>query len=139
VLLRNGDAHLKNFGVLYDEPGPGHQALNVWLSPLYDQVTTTLYTYERPGGIETVDHTMALKLRRGARSGDKSPARSYPGRKELEKFGRDVCGVQTPSAVIQQLSDAMAQTLHLARCQTSIPPALCQRMTVIWDTARQSL
>jgi hypothetical protein len=92
-----------------------------------------------PGGIETVDHTMALKLRRGARSGDKSPARSYPGRKELEKFGRDVCGVQTPSAVIEQLSDAMAQTLHLARCQASIPPALCQRMTVIWDTARRSL
>ena len=154
VLLRNGDAHLKNFGVLYDEPGLGHQANyrstdlssqasnpapNVWLSPLYDQVTTTLYTYERPGGIETVDPTMALKLRRGTRSGDKSPARSYPGRKALEQFGRDVCGVQTPSAVIAQISDGMSQALQLARRQTSIPPALCQRMAVIWDAARQSL
>lgn len=139
VLLRNGDAHLKNFGVLYDEPGPGHPAPYVWLSPLYDQVTTTLYTYERPGGIETVDHTMALKLRRGTRSGDKSPARSYPGRKELEKFGRDVCGVQTPSAVIEPIGDAMGQALQLARRQTSISRALCQRMTVIWDTARRSL
>ena len=154
VLLRNGDAHLKNFGVLYDEPAcdrqasdhgtdrssqASNQAPHVWLSPLYDQVTTTLYTYERPGGSETVDHTMALKLRRGTRSGDKSPARSYPGRKELEKFGRDVCGVQTPSAVIEQIGDAMAQALNLARGQTSIPPALRERMTVIWDAARQSL
>ncbi len=179
VLLRNGDAHLKNFGVLYDEdderdePGPrdltgGFPAQvpsefnaltsgvasgvasrvapglrptvnpRVWLSPLYDQVTTTLYTYERPGGIETVDHTMALKLRRGARSGDKSPARSYPGRKELEQFGRDVCGVQTPSAVIEHLSDGMSQALKLARTQTSITPALHQRMAVIWDAARKS-
>ena len=154
VLLRNGDAHLKNFGVLYDEPGLGHQANyrstdlssqagnqapNVWLSPLYDQVTTTLCTYERPGGIETVDPTMALKLRRGTRSGDKSPARSYPTRKELEQFGRDVCGVQTPSAVIEQLSDAMGQALQLARHQASIPPALCRKMAAIWGAARQSL
>lgn len=154
VLLRNGDAHLKNFAVLYDEPGLGPQAMSlntdlpiqsnpqapkVWLSPLYDQVTTTLYTNERPGGIETVDHTMALKLWRGARSGDKSPARSYPGRRDLEQFGRDVCGVRSPSAVIEQLSAGMDQALHLARHQASIPPALSQRMAVIWDAARQSL
>ena len=63
VLVRNGDAHLKNFAVLYDET-------RVWLSPLYDQVTTTIYTYERPGGVESVDRTMALKLRRGGRSGE---------------------------------------------------------------------
>ena len=142
VLLRNGDAHLKNFGVLYDEPlpsQPGNSVVpTVWLSPLYDQISTTLYTYERPGGIESVDHTMALKLRRGARSGDKSPARSYPGRKELEQFGRDVCGVQTPSAVIEHISDGMSQALQLARSQTSITPALYQRMEVIWDAARKS-
>jgi serine/threonine-protein kinase HipA len=142
VLLRNGDAHLKNFGVLYDEPAPGHPVNHatpdVWLSPLYDQITTTLYTYERPGGIESVDHTMALKLRRGTRSGDKSPARSYPGRKELEQFGRDVCGVQTPSAVIEHLSDGMSQALQLAHSQTGITPALRQRVEVIWDAARKS-
>src|SRR5205085_3793203 len=33
VLLRNGDAHLKNFAVLYDDE-------RVWPSPVYDQVTT---------------------------------------------------------------------------------------------------
>ena len=38
VLLRNGDAHLKNFGVLYVSPGD-----TVALAPVYDVVTTTVY------------------------------------------------------------------------------------------------
>jgi serine/threonine-protein kinase HipA len=38
VMLRNGDAHLKNFGVLYPSPaGP------VSLAPVYDVITTTAY------------------------------------------------------------------------------------------------
>lgn len=38
VMVRNGDAHLKNFGVLYRHPhGP------VTLAPVYDIVTTTAY------------------------------------------------------------------------------------------------
>jgi len=38
VMVRNGDAHLKNFGVLYRHPqGP------VTLAPVYDVVTTTAY------------------------------------------------------------------------------------------------
>ena len=38
VMLRNGDAHLKNFGVLYPAPtGP------ISLAPVYDVVTTTAY------------------------------------------------------------------------------------------------
>jgi len=36
--LKNGDAHLKNFGVLYD-----HTESTVRLSPIYDLVTTTAY------------------------------------------------------------------------------------------------
>lgn len=138
VLLRNGDAHLKNFGVLYNETSADHPPA-VWLSPLYDQVTTTLYTYERPGGIETVDNTMALKLRRGQRSGDKSPARSYPSRKELEQFGRDVCGVQNPSAVLEKVSDGMAQALKLAHGNESITTELVERMEAVWDKARRQV
>jgi serine/threonine-protein kinase HipA len=38
VILRNGDAHLKNFGVLYDSPSSP-----VTLAPVYDVVTTTAY------------------------------------------------------------------------------------------------
>lgn len=37
-IVRNGDAHLKNFGVLYDQPGAA-----VRLAPVYDVVTTTAY------------------------------------------------------------------------------------------------
>jgi len=37
-MVRNGDAHLKNFGVLYDHPGA-----SVRLAPVYDVVTTTAY------------------------------------------------------------------------------------------------
>jgi serine/threonine-protein kinase HipA len=38
VMLRNGDAHLKNFGVLYTDP-----RTMVELAPVYDLVTTTAY------------------------------------------------------------------------------------------------
>jgi len=37
-IVKNGDAHLKNFGVLYDRPGAAVQ-----LAPVYDIVTTTAY------------------------------------------------------------------------------------------------
>lgn len=36
-LLKNGDAHLKNFGLLYDDIN------NIRLVPAFDVVTTTLY------------------------------------------------------------------------------------------------
>ena len=37
-MVRNGDAHLKNFGVLYEHPGAP-----IRLAPVYDIVTTTAY------------------------------------------------------------------------------------------------
>jgi serine/threonine-protein kinase HipA len=37
-IVRNGDAHLKNFGVLYEQPGA-----KVRLAPVYDVVTTAAY------------------------------------------------------------------------------------------------
>ena len=37
-MIRNGDAHLKNFGVLYERPGQ-----SVRLAPVYDMVTTAAY------------------------------------------------------------------------------------------------
>ena len=39
-LLKNGDAHLKNFGLLFD-----NDFSNIWLSPAYDVVNTTSYIY----------------------------------------------------------------------------------------------
>lgn len=127
VLLRNGDAHLKNFAVLYDDE-------RVWPSPVYDQVTTVIYPYERPGGVETVDRTMALKLWRGGRSGERSPARSYPARAELEAFGRQVCGLHHPGRVIDRTAEAMARAL--AEPHAAIAPALLRQMEDAW---RESL
>lgn len=59
--LRNGDAHLKNWGILYDDPD------NARLAPAYDIVTTTAYL---PAD------TMALTLGGSTR---------WPGRKQLEQ------------------------------------------------------
>lgn len=126
VLVRNGDAHLKNFAVLYDDQ-------RTWLSPLYDQVTTTIYTYERPGGIESVDRTMALKLRRGGRSGEASRARSYPTLDELQAFGRDVCGVYHPAAVVARVQEGMRQALALAERNSAVPSAVRRLMAQAWE------
>ena len=56
VMVRNGDAHLKNFGLLYRSPE------QVWLAPMFDVVTTSIYKYtQSPGGPELEDRTLALK------------------------------------------------------------------------------
>ena len=41
IMVRNGDAHLKNFGMLYQ----GKNDSSVRLSPLFDVVTTTIYKW----------------------------------------------------------------------------------------------
>ena len=125
VLVRNGDAHLKNFAVLYDDQ-------RTWLSPLYDQVTTTIYTHERPGGIESVDRTMALKMRRGGRSGQASRGRSYPTPDELQAFGREVCGVHHPAAVVARVQEGMRQALALAECSSAVPSTVRRLMAQAW-------
>jgi len=40
-LLKNGDAHLKNFGLLFSE-----DFSHIWFSPTYDVVNTTSYIYQ---------------------------------------------------------------------------------------------
>ncbi|WP_294950884.1 type II toxin-antitoxin system HipA family toxin [Sulfurovum sp.] len=40
-LLKNGDAHLKNFGLLFND-----DFSRIWLSPAYDVVNTTSYIYQ---------------------------------------------------------------------------------------------
>ncbi len=40
-LLKNGDAHLKNFGLLFN-----NDFSHIWLSPTYDVVNTTSYIYQ---------------------------------------------------------------------------------------------
>lgn len=120
VLLRNGDAHLKNFAVLYDQT-------RCWLAPLFDLVTTTLYPYERAGGERVTDRTMALKLRRGARG------RHYPLREELWAFGREACRVADPRRLLEPLADAARDTLRAARADDRIAPQLRRGLETEWE------
>lgn len=84
VLLRNGDAHLKNFGLLYTDPTTD----DCRVSPLFDVVCTTHYIPK---------DTLALSL---------AKSRKWPTRQELEEFGRRVCHVSAPGAAIDQAVDA---------------------------------
>jgi serine/threonine-protein kinase HipA len=123
VMVRNGDAHLKNFGVLYDE------ATGVRLSPLYDVVTTSIYPMERPGGVQTFDRTLALRWRRSGRY----DGRAYPSRDELLSFGRKFCEVPRPQDVIARLADAMRRTLDDARHDDRVPGAFLQTLREQWE------
>ncbi|MDX8385029.1 MAG: type II toxin-antitoxin system HipA family toxin [Gallionella sp.] len=63
--LRDGDAHLKNFGILYEQPTSARR-----LAPIYDVVCTDVYP--------ELDGLMALKL-------DKS--KTFPSNKAIIKYG----------------------------------------------------
>ena len=86
--VQNGDAHLKNFGLLYQQPF-GER----WLAPTYDIVSTTPY------------------LRNDV------PALTLAGRKTwwpvtyLERFGRQSCGLtlKETKSEMRQLSECLAK------------------------------
>ncbi|UYM18490.1 type II toxin-antitoxin system HipA family toxin [Endozoicomonas euniceicola] len=83
-LLGNGDAHLKNFALLYDNINP---VSGLRLSPLYDVVNTTVY--------ETDSHDLALKM-------DKS--REFPDRDRLIRYGKSI-GVENPEQRLEEMAD----------------------------------
>lgn len=86
MALRNGDAHLKNYGLLYRDPGSD----DCRLSPLYDVVCTTVYLpKDRP----------ALSL---------AGKRGWPSRETLCEFGRAHCMVEHPALVLDAVLDAVA-------------------------------
>jgi len=123
VMVRNGDAHLKNFGVLY------RNAAEVWLAPMFDVVTTSIYTYTQyQGGPELEDHTLALKLFAG-----KHQTKAYPTQDELCDFGRRVCGVSKPMQVLEKIAQAMRETLAEARGDHRIPAWLLAKMQTAWE------
>jgi serine/threonine-protein kinase HipA len=123
VMVRNGDAHLKNFGVLY------RSSTDVWLAPLFDVVTTAVYTYTQyPGGPKLTDRTLALKLFAGKHHG-----KAYPTREELIDFGRRVCGVSQPARTLQAIAEAMRVTLEDARGDARVPGELLTKMRAVWD------
>ncbi|MBI5196475.1 MAG: type II toxin-antitoxin system HipA family toxin [Nitrospirae bacterium] len=87
VMLRNGDAHLKNFGVLYADPTRG----GTKLAPVYDIVTTTAYI-SRDVPALTIGGT-----------------KKWWDRKTLEKFATAHCGLSASRAaeLISESGDAV--------------------------------
>ncbi|UOD50436.1 type II toxin-antitoxin system HipA family toxin [Orrella daihaiensis] len=124
VMVRNGDAHLKNFGLLY------RSSDDIWLAPMFDVVTTSIYKYTQyPGGPELEDRTMALKLFVG-----RGRSKMYPNAAELIDFGRRICGVAHPERTLIRMADAMQETLHAARADERIPKDLLNDMCSAWQS-----
>jgi serine/threonine-protein kinase HipA len=81
--IRNGDAHLKNFGIVYGDPSTA--ARDARLSPVYDLVCTTVFIPK---------DVLALSIR---------GSKGWPNGKTLERFGKEVCDVKDPAGIIDQV------------------------------------
>lgn len=86
--LQNGDAHLKNFGLLYD------RLSNIWLAPAYDIISTTAYIK---------NDSMALTL---------MGSRKWWPKKHLLEFGRQHCllSLQQAENLYTQCENALSST-----------------------------
>ena len=114
-MVRNGDAHLKNFGVLYRHPqGP------IWLAPVYDIITTTAY----------LQHDIpALHL---------AGTKKWWPRKILEKFGLQSLALSPGPThqIIEKIAEAVIETAgRIPRYQKEHPEfeAVGNRMLSIWQ------
>ena len=87
MIVRNGDAHLKNFGLLYTDPSSD----DCRLSPLYDVICTTVYLPR---------DQMALKL---------AKTKSWPDREALIQFGLKHCHVEQAASILDRIIDAASQ------------------------------
>ena len=122
IMVRNGDGHLKNYGLLYTS------AADCRLAPMFDVVTTAIYRYTRyEGGPELEDRTLALKLFAG-----KGHTKAYPTTEELLLFGSKVCGVAKPALVLARIVEGMRKTLDQAGRDQRIPKDLLEKMRDTW-------
>jgi serine/threonine-protein kinase HipA len=87
--LRNGDAHLKNFGIVYDDVEGEAR-----LAPVYDLVTTSVYLPK---------DSMALTL---------NGSTKWPSAKELQRLGETRMGASPARVreILQRIYKAIAST-----------------------------
>ncbi|WP_124800612.1 hypothetical protein [Paraburkholderia phosphatilytica] len=71
---------------------------------------------------------MTLKMNRSV---------SYPTRDELLEFGRNVCHVPDPAAVVERIGDAMSATL--ANRGAGMPEDFLRTLREEWDAGRSSV
>ena len=128
LMARNGDAHLKNFGLQYDKTTDS----GCRLAPLYDVVTTTVYPYLNwRTGEERVDRTLALKLFSGAKD------RNYPSREELIDFGKTCCMVRKPEDTIDRVAQAMGESWSANHPRFDAP--FRELLHAQWEAGRSAL
>ena len=117
ALLKNGDAHLKNFSLLYDVPTGA-----IKLSPLYDVVSTIIYEIVNPKtGATRVDNSMALQMFK---------QKSFPVNAELIQFGKSVCMVNNPQDVIERIEEA--KHVVMRKHANEMDPSLITKLKMAW-------
>lgn len=103
-LVRNGDAHLKNFALLYDDVNG-----NLRLAPVYDVVTTAAYLPK---------DQMALVL---------DGSSKWPDRAQLIKLGqRAGLNARRTGEMIDQVAEAVASTRTELAAYQHVSPAFSQ-------------
>jgi serine/threonine-protein kinase HipA len=113
--LRNGDAHLKNFGIVYDDVQGEAR-----LAPVYDLVTTSVYLPK---------DSMALTL---------NGTTKWASAKELQRLGETRMG-GTPARVreiLERIADAIADTSKELRAYIKNHPnfkEIGERMLQEWE------
>jgi len=120
VALRNGDAHLKNFGLLFTDAADG----SARLSPAYDIVTTTVYIK---------NDLMALNLNGTKRWSDP---------KALERLGARA-GLKPSMArtIMAEVADGIEAQIPIMHRDITLHghPDLADRMAAEWASGIKSL
>ncbi|MFV9616291.1 MAG: type II toxin-antitoxin system HipA family toxin [Gammaproteobacteria bacterium] len=96
-MVGNGDAHLKNYAMLYDD------IEDMRLSPLYDVVNTQIYT---PAD------TLALKL---------GKFKDFPDRKRIIDFGKSL-GVKRCEDIVDEMAEQIREELEVLIDYTEAMP-----------------
>ncbi len=118
--LRNGDAHLKNFGIVYDDVQGEAR-----LAPAYDLVTTSIYLPK---------DSLALTL---------NGATKWPSAKELRKLGETRTGAKPAKvrSILERIDHAIQETAKEVRSYIKQHPEfkeLGKRMLHEWKEGSAS-
>jgi serine/threonine-protein kinase HipA len=117
--LRNGDAHLKNFGITYDDVlGEAR------LAPVFDLITTAIYLPK---------DRMALTL---------NGTTEWPDEKALRRLGETRLSVSPAKTrqILQRISDALSETAADIRSYIKQHPEFAEvgeRMLQEWEKGRE--
>lgn len=92
--MRDGDAHLKNFGMLYEHPAAVRR-----LAPVYDVVCTDVYP--------ELDDKLALKLNK---------SKAFPTKEEIVKYGNRLgLNEDEVAEILGRIEDAYST--EILRCE----------------------